>query len=270
MTTGRWMPRRKRSSSTPGGRTPGSAGRCRCRRGSRDTRCCGARISIETARAVRAENAQTPHRYSRGERPDGRGPTGWSFPRACLLRSRRRGVGRQDMTMLLGKKVGMTQVYDEKGRLIPVTVIQAGPCTVTQVKTSETDGYNAIQLGFEDVGRPGGRRPKWATPKRPAAQSQAVCPGVAAACQDRGAVQDGGFDHGIRLRDITSVDIVGTSKGKGFAGPMKRHGFKGFPASHGTERKHRARLDLEPRAERRYGRWSRRASGWAATWAMSR
>jgi len=144
------------------------------------------------------------------------------------------------MTMLLGKKVGMTQVYDEAGHLIPVTVIQAGPCTVTQVKTSEVDGYNAVQLGFDDV-KPSRRRspevghaakaktdPKrfvreWRLPAKAEAQYKAG---------DSITVQV--------FEGIASVDIVGTSKGKGFAGPMKRYGFKGFPASHGTERKHRA------------------------------
>ncbi|MBP7052778.1 MAG: 50S ribosomal protein L3 [Phycisphaerae bacterium] len=144
------------------------------------------------------------------------------------------------MTMLLGKKVGMTQVYDEAGHLIPVTVIQAGPCTVTQVKTSEVDGYNAVQLGFDDV-KPSRRLspevghaakaktdPKrfvreWRLPAKVEAQYKAG---------DSITVQV--------FEGIASVDVVGTSKGKGFAGPMKRYGFKGFPASHGTERKHRA------------------------------
>jgi len=144
------------------------------------------------------------------------------------------------MTMLLGKKVGMTQVYDEAGRLIPVTVIQAGPCTVTQVKTSETDGYNAVQMGFEDA-KPsrqtspqvGHARKAGATPKRfvsewrlPAKAESPYKPGDSITV----SVFEG----------IAEVDVVGTSKGKGFAGPMKRYGFKGFPASHGTERKHRA------------------------------
>ena len=144
------------------------------------------------------------------------------------------------MAMLLGKKVGMTRVYDEAGRLIPVTVIQAGPCTVMQVKTRETDGYQAIQIGFEDkkasrrrqceVGhaRRANTNPKrfireWRLPEAAKAQYQ---PGDSLTVA---------VFAGTKL-----VDIVGTSKGKGFAGPMKRYGFKGFPASHGTERKHRA------------------------------
>ncbi len=153
------------------------------------------------------------------------------------------------MTMLLGKKVGMTQMYDEAGRLIPVTVIQAGPCTVTQVKTSEADGYNAIQLGFEDVkpsrrteAEVGHARKAGTTPKRFVSEWRLP------------AKLEAPYKMGDSITvtvfaDIKSVDIVGTSKGKGFAGPMKRHGFKGFPASHGTERKHRAPGSISSHAQ---------------------
>jgi len=144
------------------------------------------------------------------------------------------------MAMLLGKKVGMTRVYDEAGRLVPVTVIQAGPCTVTQVKTSQTDGYNAIQMGFEDV--------------KPSRRSQArVGHAKKANTSPKRFVREwrlpDGSEPEYKLGDSVKVsifaetklvDIAATSKGKGFAGPMKRHHFKGFPASHGTERKHRA------------------------------
>jgi large subunit ribosomal protein L3 len=152
------------------------------------------------------------------------------------------------MTMLLGRKVGMTQVYDEAGRLIPVTVIQAGPCTVTQVKTSETDGYNAVQMGFEDVKPSRRREPEVgharkanATPKRFVREWR--LPAKAEAPYKAGDAITVSVFEGIK-----AVDIVGTSKGKGFAGPMKRYGFKGFPASHGTERKHRAPGSIASRA----------------------
>jgi len=134
----------------------------------------------------------------------------------------------------------MTQVYDESGKLLPVTVIQAGPCVVMQVKTAETDGYNAVQMGFDDV-KPSRRK----YPEIGHAQKANTTPKK--------------FVKEMRLPDETEpeykvgdsitvsvfaenkfVDVVGTSKGKGFAGVMKRHGFGGFPASHGTERKHRA------------------------------
>lgn len=143
------------------------------------------------------------------------------------------------MAMLLGKKIGMTQVFDEAGRLLPVTVIQAGPCIVIQVKAGDKDGYEAVQLGYDDV--------KPARRKKP----QVMHAKKANAVQKR-------FVREMRLSDdaeceykagdkVTvsvfagagSVDVVGTSKGKGFAGVMKRHGFGGFPSSHGTERKHR-------------------------------
>jgi len=152
------------------------------------------------------------------------------------------------MAMLLGKKVGMTRVYDEAGRLIAVTVIEAGPCIVTQIKTSETDGYNAVQLGFEDK-KPSRRiqseighaRKANTAPKRFVREWR--LPATAKAEYKPGDSLTVSIFSGTKL-----VDIVGTSKGKGFAGPMKRYGFKGFPASHGTERKHRAPGSIAARA----------------------
>jgi large subunit ribosomal protein L3 len=152
------------------------------------------------------------------------------------------------MAMLLGRKVGMTRVYDESGRLIPVTVIQAGPCTVTQIKTSEADGYNAIQIGFEDVKSSRRKQPEVGharkantDPKRFVREWRLSA--VAQPPYKPGDSLTVSIFAGTKL-----VDIVGTSKGKGFAGPMKRYGFKGFPASHGTERKHRAPGSIAARA----------------------
>lgn len=144
------------------------------------------------------------------------------------------------MAMLLGKKVGMTRVYDESGALVPVTVIQAGPCRVMQVKTSDADGYNAIQLGFDDV-KPSRR-------KQPEVGHAAKAKTDPKRFVKEWRLPDGAepeFKLGDSVTvavfaDTKYVDVVGTSKGKGFAGVMKRHGFGGFPASHGTERKHRA------------------------------
>jgi len=152
------------------------------------------------------------------------------------------------MAMLLGKKVGMTRVYDEAGRLIPVTVIQAGPCIITQIKTGETDGYNAVQMGFDDV-KPSRRkqpavghvRKANTNPKRFVREWR--LPSGAKTEYKLGDSLTVSVFAGIKL-----VDIVGTSKGKGTAGPMKRYGFKGFPASHGTERKHRAPGSIAARA----------------------
>ncbi len=140
--------------------------------------------------------------------------------------------------ILLGKKVGMTQVYDNNGRLMPVTVIQAGPCTVLQVKTTEKDGYQAVQLGYGEV--------KPVRVKKPAEKHAAKAGTTAKAfiremrVADTSAYQPGSEINVSSMADVKYVDVIGTSKGKGFAGAMKRHHFGGFGASHGTERKHRA------------------------------
>ncbi len=144
------------------------------------------------------------------------------------------------MAMLLGKKIGMTRVYDESGKIIPVTVIQAGPCTVTQVKTTDTDGYNAIQMGFENVKAARQREPqighfaKAGTDPKHFVREWRLPQGAASELKLGDTVTVAVF------AEAKAVDIVGTSKGKGFAGPMKRWHFKGFPDTHGTERKHRA------------------------------
>jgi len=144
------------------------------------------------------------------------------------------------MAMLLGKKVGMTQIYNDLGNLVPVTVIQAGPCQVMQVKTTETDGYNAVQLGYDEVKPARRKHPQIGhakkadtTPKRFIKEMRL----------EEGAEQQYEVGNAVTVSVFAEekyVDVVGTSKGKGFAGAMKRHGFGGFPASHGTERKHRA------------------------------
>ena len=144
------------------------------------------------------------------------------------------------MATLLGKKVGMTQVFDEMGKLVPVTVIQAGPCIVMQVKTAETDGYNAIQLGFDEVKPVRRKKPQIGhtakantTPKKFVKEMR--LPDVVAQ-----QYKAGDSVTVTVFSEDKFVDVVGTSKGKGFASVMKRHGFSGFPGSHGTERKHRA------------------------------
>ena len=144
------------------------------------------------------------------------------------------------MAMLLGKKVGMTQVYDEQGRLLPVTVIQAGPCTVMQVKTVETDGYNAVQLGYDDVKRSRRKKPQVRHAKKARAVPKRFVKEMRLADDVETEYQAGESITVSTFAEVGHVDVVGTSKGKGFAGVMKRHGFAGFPASHGTERKHRA------------------------------
>ena len=141
--------------------------------------------------------------------------------------------------MLLGKKVGMTQIYDDGGKIVPVTVIQAGPCTIMQVKTMETDGYKAIQLGFDEVKKTrqtkaqiGHSKKANATPKRFTREFRLEGQSADYKQGDKVTVE--------ALANVKKVDVVGTSKGKSFQGVMKRHGFGGMPASHGTERKHRS------------------------------
>ncbi len=142
--------------------------------------------------------------------------------------------------MLIGKKIGMTQVYNEAGVIQPVTVIQAGPCVVTQVKTVETDGYNAVQLGFDDVkasrmtkAKEGHAKKANTTAKR-CVREERLDAKTAPACNAGDTLTVESF------AEVKYVDVTGTSKGKGYAGGMKRHGFGGMPASHGTERKHRS------------------------------
>ena len=144
------------------------------------------------------------------------------------------------MAMLLGKKVGMTQVYDESGKLLPVTVIQAGPCAVVQVKTLKTDGYNAVQMGYDDVKLSRRTKPQIehskkanTTPKKFVREMRLP--------NDTEPTCKPGDSFTVSVFDANkSVDVIGTSKGKGFAGVMKRYGFGGMPNSHGTERKHRS------------------------------
>ncbi|MDB5327354.1 MAG: rplC [Phycisphaerales bacterium] len=141
---------------------------------------------------------------------------------------------------ILGRKVGMTRVYDEKGKIVPVTVIQAGPCVVTQVKTADgRDGYNAVQIGFETINA------KYSTiPEIGHAAKAGVGPQRFFREVRLKAASDKNIGDSIEVNSfegVAHVDVIGVSKGKGFAGVMKRYNFGGFPASHGTERKHRAR-----------------------------
>ena len=147
---------------------------------------------------------------------------------------------------LLGKKIGMTRVYDEKGAIVPVTVVQAGPCHVTQVKTVDTDGYNAVQIGFGDV------KAKFSTfPQIGHTGKAGVGPKKhfrEIRLKDASDKQLGDTVTVSIFDGVKYVDVIGTSKGKGTAGVMKRHHFGGQPASHGTERKHRSPGSLASRA----------------------
>ncbi|HEY1685959.1 MAG TPA: 50S ribosomal protein L3 [Tepidisphaeraceae bacterium] len=147
---------------------------------------------------------------------------------------------------LLGKKIGMTRIYDDKGAVVPVTIVQAGACNVTQVKTPDTDGYFAVQIGGGEI------KPKFSsfplighcaksgvTPRKHFREIRMkegtdLTPGA--------EVKVGNFEG------VQYVDVIGVSKGKGFAGVMKRHHFGGQPATHGTERKHRSPGSIASRA----------------------
>jgi large subunit ribosomal protein L3 len=139
---------------------------------------------------------------------------------------------------ILGRKLGMTQIFDESSRAIPVTAIEAGPCRIAQVRTPERDGYSAIQLAFGEI-----RENKLSKPRLGHLKKADLAPHrhlVELRVADAGRFEVG---QELRADDVFSAgekaDVIGTSKGKGFAGVMKRHGFHGAPASHGTERKHR-------------------------------
>jgi large subunit ribosomal protein L3 len=156
---------------------------------------------------------------------------------------------------ILGRKVGMTQIFDEAGVAVPVTVVEAGPCDVLQVRTSERDGYEAVQLGYLDkprrlasraqrgqVAKLDSKRAK----KRSAAGVEVV---VKANCEPKRFVREirgpvgelsvGGQVKVDAFEGIATVDIVGTSKGRGFSGAMKRHNFSGQRATHGVKKCHR-------------------------------
>lgn len=139
---------------------------------------------------------------------------------------------------LIGRKVGMVQIFDETGTVHPVSVVQAGPCVVLQVKTTDRDGYESVQIGFEDVKPSRATQPRVghcaaakARPKKVIREIGGLPEQAEAAVGETWTVE--------AFNEVEFVDVIGTTKGKGFAGVMKRHGFRGMPASHGTQRKHR-------------------------------
>ena len=139
---------------------------------------------------------------------------------------------------ILGQKLGMTQVWDEQNRAIPVTVIQAGPCRVVQVKTPERDGYSAVQLAFGEVKPRRVNKPETGHFKK---HNSVPARHVAELRVDDSSV----FSVGqVIAADVFAagekVDVTGISKGKGFTGPMQRHNFSGQGAAHGNHKKHRA------------------------------
>ena len=138
---------------------------------------------------------------------------------------------------LIGRKVGMTQIFDEKGNVIPVTVVELGPCTVTQKKTVENDGYNAVQLGFEDMKVTRTNKPmKGHFDKANVAPKKVL---KEFRLEDDSAINVGDIIKADIFAAGEKVDVVGTSKGKGTAGVIKRWNFSRLKESHGTGPVHR-------------------------------
>lgn len=164
---------------------------------------------------------------------------------------------------ILGTKLGMTQIFDEDNRVIPVTVVEAGPCVVTQIRTIETDGYNAIQIAYGDIDPRKANKPATGhfkkagvTPRRHVAEIR----------MNDVSAYELGQDVTVEIFEgITFVDVTGTTKGKGYAGAMKRHGFAGQGAAHGNQAAHRRVGGIGACATP--GRVSR-APAWQAAWVM--
>lgn len=159
---------------------------------------------------------------------------------------------------LLGRKLGMTQVYDGEGNLVSVTAVEAGPCTVLQVRTVDCDGYTAVQLGFGEkprrlavrserghVAAIGSKRAKARAALGVAAPAKPGCEPPRFVREFRTVEGDAACEVGQKLTvemfaEVTHVDVVGKNKGRGFAGVMKQYNFSGLGASHGVKRHHRS------------------------------
>ncbi len=138
---------------------------------------------------------------------------------------------------LLGRKVGMTQIYEEDGTAVPITVVECGPCTVLQVRTAERDGYHAVQLGFMDKKRKSATQAERGHAKKVSAEPKRYIREIR---QETPADIAEGQTLTVEVfNEIKRVDVIGTSKGRGFSGVLKRHGFKGLRATHGVKRMHR-------------------------------
>jgi large subunit ribosomal protein L3 len=160
---------------------------------------------------------------------------------------------------MLGLKVGMTQIYDDKGNLCPVTVLEVGPNPILQIRTPEVDGYHAVQVGFIDKPREKATLPERGhvanniqTKRRAWLQAAGVQIPEKADCEPQRFIREFRLDQASDLKvggaliateifkDTKRVDVIGTSKGHGTTGSMKRHGFSGLPASHGVKKHHRS------------------------------
>ena len=159
---------------------------------------------------------------------------------------------------IIGTKVGMTQVYDAQGNCAPVTVIQAGPCPILQVRTKEKDGYEAIQVGYKDKSRKRATRAErghvseeMESKRRKRLPAGTTLP-PKANCEPQEFLKEFRFDKAAERKvgdkltvseifgEVKRVDVIGTTKGRGFTGTMKRWNFAGLPASHGVKKVHRS------------------------------
>lgn len=142
-------------------------------------------------------------------------------------------------TMLLGRKVGMTRFFTEEATSMPVTVIKVGPCVVTQLRTMESDGYTAVQIGFENLQPRNSTMPQIGHDAKAGTAPKRVHREFRVTEEELGNYEIGQTLGVEVFEGQCFVDAIGVSKGKGFQGPMKRHHFAGMEASHGVERKHR-------------------------------
>ena len=146
-------------------------------------------------------------------------------------------MSEKEIKGILGTKLGMTQVFDEDNRVVPVTVVEAGPCVVTQIRTVETDGYNAIQIAYGEIDPRKAKKPQVGHAKKAGATPRRH---VAEIRMDDVSGYELGQDVTVDIFEgVNLVDVTGTTKGKGYAGAMKRHGFAGQGAAHGNQAAHR-------------------------------
>jgi large subunit ribosomal protein L3 len=172
---------------------------------------------------------------------------------------------------LIGQKVGMTQVYDEDGKIAPVTVLEVGPCPILLVRDKERDGYDAVQIGFKDKKRERASRAErghvagdLVSRRRTQRQSAGIAIPPKAECEPQRFIKEfrlkepnADLKVGVVLKadavfkDVKAVDVIGKSKGRGFTGAMKRHNFKGLRTSHGVKKGSRQRGSIASNASNR-------------------
>jgi large subunit ribosomal protein L3 len=171
---------------------------------------------------------------------------------------------------LIGLKVGMSQVYDDQGKIAPVTVLQVGPCPILQVRDQPRDGYDALQLGFQDKSRRKASRAERGhvsaaleSRRRQARAKAGVAMPPKPDCEPQRYIKEfrldkpGDYKVGVQLtavevfKDVKRVDVIGTSKGRGFTGVMKRHNFKGLRGSHGVKKGNRQHGSISSNASNR-------------------